>query len=465
MTGTVVSGSVPVGDELEWLPAGKPVRVRGLHRHDRPVEQVGRGSRAAINLVGVHHAEIRRGHELAAPGYLEPSRILSVEIVESADGRSQPLRHRGRYKLHLGTAEVPACCRCWIGTNRCRAGHASASSSLAEPVVAVHGQPFVLRAESPPATLGGGRVLQPSARRYRRRDRAAIERLERLRSADPLDRVRAALVVPRPHAVDRARLAALVGLPADAIQAGPGGARRLRGRWSSCRSVPGARSASWPSSRPTWRTGSCAPSAGCTPPARASRRSPASTSPPSCPTWPATPWSSGILERLKRQGRVVADARTVALPGHEARLSQGERRLKQELADAIRAGGITPPDASELAASAGTRAAVVPDLLALLRDEQQDRRDQLRALPRRRRRRRAPPQGPRTTRRRLRDHHGRAPRPAGHHPQVRRPHRRIPRPHRPDPPRGRPPPPRRLDRRASRPSIHRHDLMLSTLPH
>ena len=48
---------------------------------------------------------------------------------------------------------------------------------LAEPVAAVHGQPFVLREESPPATLGGGRVLQPSARRIRRRDRAAIERL------------------------------------------------------------------------------------------------------------------------------------------------------------------------------------------------------------------------------------------------------------------------------------------------
>ena len=60
----------------------------------------------------------------------------------------------------------------------------------------------------------------------------------------------------------------------------------------------------------------------------------------------------------------------MALPGHEAKLSQAERRLKQELADAIRAGGITPPDASELAASAGPRAGVVPDLLALLRDEQ-----------------------------------------------------------------------------------------------
>src|SRR3954471_22047810 len=83
VTGTVASGSVALGDELQWLPAGQAVRVRGLHRHDRPVERIARGSRAAINLVGVHHAEIRRGQELAAPGYLEPTRILSVEVVGS----------------------------------------------------------------------------------------------------------------------------------------------------------------------------------------------------------------------------------------------------------------------------------------------------------------------------------------------------------------------------------------------
>ena len=88
VTGTVASGSVTVGDELEWQPEGRTVRVRGLHRHDRPVERIGRGSRAAVNLVGVHHSEIHRGQELAAPGYLEASRILSVELTESADGRS-----------------------------------------------------------------------------------------------------------------------------------------------------------------------------------------------------------------------------------------------------------------------------------------------------------------------------------------------------------------------------------------
>ena len=107
VTGTVASGSIAVGDELEWLPVGKGVRVRGLHRHDQPVERIGRGSRGAINLVGVHHGEISRGHELAAPGYLTPSRVLSLELISSPDA-VRPIRHRGRYRVHLGTAEVLA---------------------------------------------------------------------------------------------------------------------------------------------------------------------------------------------------------------------------------------------------------------------------------------------------------------------------------------------------------------------
>ena len=80
--------------------------------------------------------------------------------------------------------------------------------------------------------------------------------------------------------------------------------------------------------------------------------------------------AAGLIDRLKAQGKVVADSRTVALPGFEPKLSQGERKLKNELAEAIRAGGMSPPDAAELAASAGPRGAVVAELLALLRDEQ-----------------------------------------------------------------------------------------------
>ena len=107
VTGTAASGSVTVGEDLEWQPAGRTVRVRGLHRHDQPVDRIGRGSRGAINLAGVHHGEIQRGQELAAPGYLQATRVLSVEIASSAEA-IRPLRHRGRYRIHLGTAEVSA---------------------------------------------------------------------------------------------------------------------------------------------------------------------------------------------------------------------------------------------------------------------------------------------------------------------------------------------------------------------
>src|SRR5438067_5618179 len=93
VTGSVTSGSVRVGDELEWLPGGERVRVRALHNHDRPVEEVHRGQRAAINLAGVAHEDVCRGQELATPGYLKPSRTLTVRVLASADAR-RPLKHR-----------------------------------------------------------------------------------------------------------------------------------------------------------------------------------------------------------------------------------------------------------------------------------------------------------------------------------------------------------------------------------
>ena len=47
VTGSVTSGILRVGDELEWQPRGERVRVRSLQNHDQPVEEVHRGQRAA----------------------------------------------------------------------------------------------------------------------------------------------------------------------------------------------------------------------------------------------------------------------------------------------------------------------------------------------------------------------------------------------------------------------------------
>jgi selenocysteine-specific elongation factor len=183
VTGSVTSGGVRVGDELEWQPRGGRVRVRALHNHDRPVEEVHRGMRAAINLAGVAHEDVVRGQELAAPGYLKPSRTLTVHLRASADAR-RPLKHRTPVRLHIGTAEVLATVSL-LDTDALAPGQwGLAQLFLDEPATAVWGQPFVVRESSAATTLGGGRVLQPVARKIRRRHVELIEWVERLAGAD-----------------------------------------------------------------------------------------------------------------------------------------------------------------------------------------------------------------------------------------------------------------------------------------
>jgi selenocysteine-specific elongation factor len=368
VTGTVASGMVALGDDLAWLPEGRPVRVRGLQRHGRPADWIGRGARAAINLVGVHHAEVRRGQELAAPGYLEPSKVLSVEVRPSADA-PRPLRHRGRYRLHLGTAEVAATLS-MLETGEPRPPSAVlAQLILAEPVAAVSGQPFVLREESPPATLGGGRVLEPSARRVRRRDRVSVARLGRLRSPDPVERAAAALAgfglrpwtdaaLCRQAGLAASEVAGLIGAltSSGALVELPVGPRRTVRVLAEVAEALEDRAL-----RALGRLHAARPRQSAVPRAHVAAE---------LPDLSSDALVAALLDRLRGRGLVVADARTVALKSHEPKLSQGERALKAKLAGSVRAGGFSPPDRAELSASAGARSAVVPELLALLRDEE-----------------------------------------------------------------------------------------------
>ena len=372
VTGTVASGVVSVGDDLEWLPEGRTVRVRGLHRHDRPVERVGRGRGRRSTSSGVHHAEVRRGQELAAPGYLVadprplrrgPRRRRRPPAAPPPGPLPPPPRHRrGRRDAR------PARCRRAVG----RAARRSAQLFLGEPVAAVSGQPFVLREESPPATLGGGRVLQPSARRVRRRDRASIARIGRLRSPDPVDarlgrarRVRPPTLdrprpLPRGRALPPTRSArrsprltasgALVELPV-----GPRRSVRVPAEFAADLEDRALRALG--------RLHAARPRQSAIPRAHVAAE---------LPDLASDALVAGLLDRLKAAALVVARRpRRSPSKGHEPRLSQGERKLKAELAASIRAGGFSPPEVADLAAAAGARAAAVPDLLALLRDEEQ----------------------------------------------------------------------------------------------
>jgi selenocysteine-specific elongation factor len=367
VTGTVVSGSISVGDDVEWWPAGRLVRVRGLQRHEQPVETIGRGARGAVNLGGVHHTEIHRGQELAAPGYLRAARILSVEVSASIDA-PRPVRHRSRYRLHLGTAEVLATLAL-LESNELAPGEVGLGQLfLSEPVVAVHGQPFVLRAESPPATVGGGRVLQSTARRIRRRDEASIGRLKRMRSAEPADRLIAALSVQGLDSWADREICRETGIAIGDVRAA---LDRVAASGSLVELPLGPRR----SVRVLAEVAADLEDRVCRAMARLHAARPRQSAIRRAHVLAALPdvandsLINAILERLSQQQRIVSDARTVALKGHEPKLSQGERRLKDQIAESFASAGLSPPDTADLNATAGARASVVPELLTLLVDE------------------------------------------------------------------------------------------------
>jgi selenocysteine-specific elongation factor len=179
VTGSVTSGSVKVGDELEWQPRGERVRVRSLQNHDKAVDEAHRGMRAAINLAGVRHEDVVRGQELATPGYLVPSRVMTVRLHCLAEMK-RPIKHRMPVRFHLGTAEVMGAVSLLDCDSIDPGRWGLAQVFLEEPATGAWGQPFVVRESSATQTLGGGQVLQPVAKKIRRRHLEMLERVERL---------------------------------------------------------------------------------------------------------------------------------------------------------------------------------------------------------------------------------------------------------------------------------------------
>lgn len=190
VTGTVLSGHLKVGDEVDWLPGGESVRVRGLKRHGESVDKVTAGMRAAINLAGVKHEEVHRGQELATSGILRPTRVLATRLRLLPGAK--PVRHRQQVRVHLGTLETMATLSL-LDCDRLGPGEEGlAQLFLEDPALAVWGQPLVVRQASAQQTLGGGRVIQSTGRKLRRRHIADLEHLEKQGSADRLSRARVA---------------------------------------------------------------------------------------------------------------------------------------------------------------------------------------------------------------------------------------------------------------------------------
>lgn len=198
VTGTLVSGTVTVDDDLALLPAGGRVKVRGVQVHGEKEAGAVAGQRVALNLGGVDLEQVGRGDSLVTPGTLEPTRMLDVRLEVVASAR--PLRHGARVRFHQGTREVIGRVALAAPIARSGAGDAGVLSPgteiapgdeayarlrLESPAVLSRGDRFILRAYSPPITVAGGAVLDPHPARGAIRTPAARRRFECLDSRGP----------------------------------------------------------------------------------------------------------------------------------------------------------------------------------------------------------------------------------------------------------------------------------------
>jgi len=190
VTGTLVAGEITEGQELELLPAGVRVRVRGLQVHGAAVRTARAGQRTAVNLGGVEAAAVERGMMLAPSGRLTPTQMLDVR-VEVLKGASRPLRTRQRVRVHLGTAEALARVAVLETSGEVVAGASGfAQLRLEAPVAALPGERFIIRSYSPQRTIAGGEILDAHASRHRRREHErARARLDALAGADRAGRL------------------------------------------------------------------------------------------------------------------------------------------------------------------------------------------------------------------------------------------------------------------------------------
>jgi selenocysteine-specific elongation factor len=365
VTGTLVAGRITADDELVILPGGRKVKVRGIQVHGRAAADAVAGQRTAINLAGIDVGDVSRGETLAAPGSLSVTRRLdaAIDLLKS----TRPLKHGARVRLHNGTAEV--------------LGRVSIAGSAAEvtpgtsalvrvrlegDAVLTRHDRFIIRAYSPPITIGGGVVLDPAPTRPGIRSAEGRASVERLRVGDgTAGETDAAFAMIDVAGLGGMDTRALVSRGGAAPSHTPAVIRNLADRGvvlvndrlivkthlAKAAEAVVAQVTAFHQAEPA--------SEGL--PREEAREKIFRRVDPAIFT--------RVLEDLKGRKAIVGSDR-LALATHRVTVAGADDRVRQAIVEAYRAGGLTPPDAAGVEAAAGAPRPVVDKMtMVLLREK------------------------------------------------------------------------------------------------
>ncbi len=212
VTGTLATGEITETTEMELLPSKKKVRVRGLQTHGKSVNKAFAGQRTAVNLGGIDYAEIERGMILTEINALRPTQIFDAEIEVLKDAKTG-LKTGQRVRVHVGTLEALARIQVLNDTNEIAQGEKDfVQIRLETEVVTVPNERFILRQYSPQITVAGGKVLDNSAIKHRKKDvENAGKYLENLSKNDKITQIKLYLETANENGLTFADLQARTG--------------------------------------------------------------------------------------------------------------------------------------------------------------------------------------------------------------------------------------------------------------
>lgn len=340
VTGTAFAGRVQVGDELALSPAGRTVRVRGLHAQNQAAQEAHAGQRVALNLAGDRLAveQINRGDWLLNPELQAPTRRIDIEFT-LLPGEARELRHWTPVHIHLGAQDVTGRIALLEGECLAPGGHVHAQLLLNAPTHAVHGDRVVLRDQSAQRTLGGGRVLDPFAPPRNRHRQARLAVLRAL-SGETLEEILPALLPSAINGLEPASLERQFNrprqtwrLPDEAVEINTRVGPRLfeRGTWDYLEQSLVAALQRFHETQPD-ELG----------PDRDRLRRYA------LPQL-ERPVYLALLEQALAAGKIEASGPWLHLPGHRVRLSEEEEALKARLWPLLESARFNPPWVRDLA--------------------------------------------------------------------------------------------------------------------
>lgn len=177
VTGTLLDGSVAVGDDLYVYPGCRKVRIRNIQNHEQNVTKAEPRQRTALNLANIAKEDLTRGDVLSTSDALEPTWMLDVKVT-CLDHSPVSIGLWDRVRLLIGTREVMARV-VPIGTESIEPGEEGFLQLRMEQeqVVVKERDHFILRTFSPMHTIAGGEVLDANPKKHRRFKSDVLERL------------------------------------------------------------------------------------------------------------------------------------------------------------------------------------------------------------------------------------------------------------------------------------------------